>query len=402
MASRKRSREEIGRDLRRLAQSNGPENDTSELLREVHVYQEELNAQNDELRRARAALEDANHRYIELYDFAPNGYLTLDAHGVIRQLNLTAASLIGRHRRAIQDLPLLMFVVQSDRGRLLEFLRHCRRQTNDTCTAAELTLAARGEPRQVQLLCRLRQMGGETREYLTTMIDVSQLRRLEAERHSVAFERAALAGHFIAVQEEMRKRFSRDLHDNIGQQMTALRLKLTALVAQAPDPLAGELGEVHSQLEDLDRQLDFLATELRPAVLDAGIVTALRDFVQEWSSACGIQAGFQSLDMDADHLSPDVETHVYRVTQEALHNVYKHARAGHVSVVLERRVGEVVLVIEDDGCGFDPSVRGRGLGLVGMRERAALVGATLELESMPGHGTTLYFRVPTRTAEPRE
>jgi PAS domain S-box-containing protein len=235
MPSRKRSREEIRRDAPSIAHSNGPGPDPNALLHEVHVHQEELNARNDELRRLRAALESATHGYADLYDLAPNGYLTLDAHGVIRQLNLAAASLIGSSRQAIQDRPLLVFVVQSDRGRLLEFLRHCRQQSEGACIAEELALAARGDPRQVQLLCRARQDERGRREYLTAMLDVTQLRRLEAERHDAASERAALAGRLIAVQEDMRKRFSRDLHDNIGQQMSALGLKLAALVAGAPD-----------------------------------------------------------------------------------------------------------------------------------------------------------------------
>ena len=137
MASRKRSREEISRELRALAHGQGAADPTS-LLHDVQVYQEELNAQNDELRRTRTALEEAIHRYVELYDFAPHGYLTLDPHGIIRQLNLTAAGLIGRTRQAIHNLPLLVFVVQSDRGRLLEFLRRCRQQVDGACTAEEL------------------------------------------------------------------------------------------------------------------------------------------------------------------------------------------------------------------------------------------------------------------------
>jgi len=399
---RKRSGKEIDGDLRRLAQINPEGADISELIHELQVYHEELNAQNNELQRTHADLEEAKHRYVELYDFAPNGYLTLDPHGLIRQLNLTAARLIGRPREEIEGMPLLVFVVAADRARFLEFLRRCRHDADGTTVAEELALKVSGESRRVQLLCRRRPGKPGNGEFLTAMLDVSELRRLEADREYAVLERAALAGRLIAVQEDMRQRFARDLHDNVGQQMTALRLKLAALAVRAPEDFGGELRDVHVQLEELDRQLDFLATELRPAVLDAGIVTAVRDFVREWSATCGIQVGFQSLDMERKHLHPDVETHLYRVTQEALHNVYKHAQARHVSVLLERRASEVVLVVEDDGRGFDPAVRGRGLGLVGMRERAALVGATLELESMPGQGTTVYFRVPTRTAEPMD
>jgi signal transduction histidine kinase len=95
---------------------------------------------------------------------------------------------------------------------------------------------------------------------------------------------------------------------------------------------------------------------------------------------------------------PEVETHLYRVAQEALNNVVKHASARHVSVVLERHDDRLVLIIEDDGRGFDVDARaephGRGLGLVGMRERAEIIGGSLEIESTPGKGTTIFLQVP--------
>jgi len=148
----------------------------------------------------------------------------------------------------------------------------------------------------------------------------------------------------------------------------------------------------------LDRQLDFIATELRPTVLDAGLVVALKDFVEQWASTYKMPAEFHAVGMNVHRLAPEVETHLYRVAQEALNNVFKHAGATRASVLLERRREEVVLVIEDDGRGFDPTARISGFGLVGIRERAAIVGGSLQVESTPGRGTTVYFHVPVRAA----
>jgi signal transduction histidine kinase len=127
-------------------------------------------------------------------------------------------------------------------------------------------------------------------------------------------------------------------------------------------------------------------------------VAALRRFVAEWSRTFNIAAEFHSGGLDDRRFSPLVETNIYRIVQEALNNVQKHAGATVVSVVLERRGDEVVLIVDDDGLGFDVAADGeahpRGIGLLGMEERAALAGGTLEVRSAPREGTTVYLRMP--------
>ena len=149
--------------------------------------------------------------------------------------------------------------------------------------------------------------------------------------------------------------------------------------------------------------MGFIAWELRPAALDdLGFVAATRNFVGEWSRHVSIAAEFHSGKVEGRRLSSEIEINLYRITQEALNNIAKHGEAKNVNVVIERRKDEIVLIIEDDGKGFDPSgietsrESGKGLGLVGMRERAAIVGGTLEIESAPGTGTTIFVRVPTK------
>jgi two-component system CheB/CheR fusion protein len=227
----------------------------------------------------------------------------------------------------------------------------------------------------------------------------------EVKERRAAEERArALVGQLVTAQEDERRRISRDLHDQLGQQLTALRLKLAAMREECDqDEVArGRIEEVQALAESLDSEVDFLTWELRPTALDdLGLTAALTNFVKEWSSHYHIPAEFHSTGFGTSELrlAPQAETCLYRITQEALNNVYKHAQAARVSVILERRGPDAVLVIEDDGVGFDASEAqgwegGRGLGLVGMRERAALLGGTVELESEPGKGTTIFARVP--------
>jgi signal transduction histidine kinase len=230
---------------------------------------------------------------------------------------------------------------------------------------------------------------------------------VEVKERRAAEEHARnLVGQLVSAQEDERRRISRDLHDQLGQQLTALRLKLSALRDDCGHDEAGRsrIEEVQALAESIDSEVDFLAWELRPTALDdLGLTAALTNFVKEWSSHYHIpaEAHVTGFGTGGLRLSPQTETCLYRIMQEALNNVYKHAQASRVSVILERRGGDAVLVVEDDGVGFDFDASeaarvagGRGLGLVGMRERAALLGGEVEFESEPGKGTTIFARIP--------
>jgi PAS domain S-box-containing protein len=222
------------------------------------------------------------------------------------------------------------------------------------------------------------------------------------ERRAAEERIRQLLTRLISVQEDERRRIALDLHDHLGQQMTALRLKLqSAMPLDEPAPqLRDRLSEIQALTARLDGEVNFLAWELRPAALDdLGLVSTLGNFVAEWSKNHGIAAEFHSSGLE-QRLGFDIETNLYRIAQEALNNVFKHARATRVGVLLERRHDQVVLIVEDDGEGFaeeavtSPERPDRGLGLVGMRERAAFIGGRLEIESTPGKGTSVIVQLP--------
>jgi two-component system, chemotaxis family, CheB/CheR fusion protein len=222
------------------------------------------------------------------------------------------------------------------------------------------------------------------------------------ERRSAEEQARTLVGQLVTAQEDERRRISRDLHDQLGQQLTAIRLRLQSLKERcgSDEELCREVEDVQALVGRLDKEVDFLAWEMRPTALDdLGLGAALSNFVEEWSKHHHVPAEFHAASMGDARLPPEVETCLYRITQEALNNIFKHSQAARVSVILERADGDAVLVVEDDGVGFDASEaagRGgdRGLGLVGMRERAALLGGTVEVESEPGKGTAVLARVP--------
>jgi signal transduction histidine kinase len=231
------------------------------------------------------------------------------------------------------------------------------------------------------------------------------LRQEMLDRQRAEEERIGLLRRIVTTQEEERSRIARDMHDQLGQQLTALRLQIATLAddAAVDSRLARAIEGIQESAARLDAEVGFLAWELRPAALDdLGFVAATRNFIAEWSRHYNIPAELHAGNLEARRLSPEVETNLYRITQEALNNICKHADPKSVNIVVEKRKNEIVLVIEDDGKGFDPGnpppshERGRGLGLVGMRERAALVGGTLEIESNPDAGTTIFARVPVK------
>ena len=215
--------------------------------------------------------------------------------------------------------------------------------------------------------------------------------------------RTRLLHRIIATQEDERKRIARDLHDNLGQQIVALKLIISSIKEECLEnsELCSKIEKAEIIAKRIDSEVDFLAWELRPTTLDdLGLVKATGAYVNEWSQHYKIPAEFQSTGVDGERMSPDVEINLYRITQEALNNVTKHSKANRASVLLERVDGSLVLIVEDDGIGFEPCEKekitadDRGMGLLGMKERAVIVGGTLEIESAPGEGTTVYARVP--------
>jgi signal transduction histidine kinase len=219
-----------------------------------------------------------------------------------------------------------------------------------------------------------------------------------ADRTQVEAERVRLLRRLIVAQEEERRRIARDLHDDLGQRLTALRLALEALATSEMTATAVSQGtsSALTTLAQLDQDLDFLAWELRPAALDElGLTKVLDNYVHEWSRHTGVGAMFHARTPETQRFAPEVEATVYRITQEALNNVAKHARAKSVNVLLEQRDDKLVLVVEDDGIGCAPSLSSEtSVGLTGMRERAAAVGGSFEIEPTPGGGATVLAHIP--------
>jgi signal transduction histidine kinase len=205
----------------------------------------------------------------------------------------------------------------------------------------------------------------------------------------------------IEAQELERRRLARELHDETGQALTSILLGLKAIRAAGSDEDAARAeADVRELVVQALQDVRRLAVELRPSALDDfGLLAALERLASTFAERSGIPTAVEST-LSAERLPPELETVLYRLVQEALTNVVKHSGAERVSVLLTRRDGGVRAVVEDDGRGFSPrDVRADALGLVGMRERLALLGGTLAVESEPGAGTAVVAYVPLPAAD---
>jgi signal transduction histidine kinase len=230
-----------------------------------------------------------------------------------------------------------------------------------------------------------------------------QLRREMAERE-------ALRRKLLHAQEEERRRIARELHDQMGQNLTALNVGLKSLVGrQSGSGLGSRVQRLQELATQTARDLHRVAVELRPAALDdLGLVKAIRALIETWSTRYRIPVDFEAGQYKAADILPEIETILYRAIQEALNNVAKHSGATHVALVLRRTEGQVQAIIEDDGRGFDArgaaqSGNGSGrLGLLGIQERLGIVGGDFKVESAPERGATLLIRIPIRKAHEKE
>lgn len=225
----------------------------------------------------------------------------------------------------------------------------------------------------------------------------ADLARAEQERAEREHLRSQLLDKVITAQEEERKRIARELHDETGQALTSLMVHLKRMNENCPVPaLEPQMEELRRLIAGTLDGVHNLSLELRPKALDdLGLEIALQRYLRDWRARYAIDADLVVVGTDGQRLPAPVETALYRIIQEALTNVARHACARNVSVLLERRDQRVRAIVEDDGLGFDlteAAATGR-LGIYGMRERAELLGGTLTIESAPGQGTSIFVEV---------
>ena len=248
------------------------------------------------------------------------------------------------------------------------------------------------------LLVRLRTRMLERQAAALGALVASRTQELEQRTQQLEASREALrelGAHNARSLEEERKRLARELHDELGQQLAALNMEVAVLRARGTagtTPAPRQWDELRSRVERLVTSMRRLVADLRPVALDAGVGAALEWLAAEFTRDTGVPCEAE-VDPGCRELAPEVAIVVFRIAQEALNNVRRHAQARHVTVMLQPVDGQWQLSISDDGSGFDPAQRRSGYGLLGMEERAHLVGGSLEVTSRPGQGTLIRLTI---------
>ena len=353
--------------------------------------------------RAERELRSSERRYREIVETANEGICIVDEHNIIVFANRQMAKLAGTTVESLVGRSAYELLAPED--------RHAAQQEFER---PEYRNSGQSEER----LCRLDGQPLWTSVSTTARYDeqgrFTGMLRMYTDagaRHQLGEARELVMRQLIAAQEQERQRIARELHDQMGQHIVALSLgvsRLGGLCREVPAAVA-ILDELKQTADRLGHDVHRLALELRPSALDhLGLGVALTNYAEEVARLAQVEVDVHCDDLRP--LNPDVaiQTGIYRIAQEALTNVIKHARATRVSVILEARGDMLTLIVEDDGVGFTRVAPGvtdpARLGLAGMQERAGLIGGTLTFESTPGRGTTIYLRVrfPEAKRNPHE
>jgi PAS domain S-box-containing protein len=365
-------------------------------ITERRRVQEALREIDTEQRRTQAALKQAEEKYRGIFENAIEGIFQSSPDGRFISANPAMARMFGydsaeeliNDRRDIE----LQHYVEPERRRFFEkliseegmvqgFELQAYRKDGSTIWISENVRAVRDD-------------NGTLLYYEGIVEDITQRKQVEAER-------IELLRRLVKAQEDEQRRISRELHDQLGQSLAALLLGLKTLKNSVQEESTivsiQRLQEITNRIAG---EMHSLIRELRPTALDdLGLQTALANYLEEWAERSNVTIDFHSNGLLEQRLDSQIESTIYRIVQEALNNVMKHANAKNVSIIMEKRGNRVLVIIEDDGAGFDAErllktpATNRGFGLLGMQERAALVGGSLSIESTPGIGTTVLVHI---------
>jgi PAS domain S-box-containing protein len=349
-----------------------------------------------ERKRAQEALRESEENFRSLVETTNEWIWSIDSYGEFTYTNPAVTAMLGYEPEEILGKCWALLMHESDRSALLWRWAEGVVQKRGWSGLAIRWKHKNGGYRHFESnALPIVDGGGNILGYRGSDRDITEQQRAKQERRELQLR-------LVTLQEEERHRLSRDLHDQMGQSLAALMLGLKSFETMDSNQCSGgpRLQHLLELANQLAQQVHSVATDLRPTSLDdLGLETALSNYLEEWSERSRIHADLHSAGLD-ERLPTHIETTVYRVVQEALTNVHKHSKARNVSVIVEHRENGLQTIIEDNGEGFDAealngaAVRDRRLGLLGMQERIALVGGSLNIESTPGFGTTLFVRIP--------
>lgn len=371
-----------------------------ELLHELQIQHLELEIQAEQLRSAQNALEESRDRYVSLYDFAPVGYLTLTDAGLIAEVNLTGAALLEMERKKLLQCRFTKFIAPEDRDRWYQHFSRALQQGGKQ--NGELALVrADGTVFHARLDCLHIKADGKAGMMRIAFTDITERKRLENELEESRQLLRDLVDKVEILREEERKCIAREVHDELGQILTALRMDVTLINLRFGEHNAALLEKTQGMsllLDQAGRSVRNIVSNLRPTALDTGIVAAVGwlcdEFAAHTGSPCVLHTNEEHIDLEEGRAVA-----VFRIVQELLTNVARHAEASHAQITLARHAGNLHVEVRDNGKGFDPAstAKNKSFGLLGVRERAIAMGGDIEVVSAPQLGTAVIIRMPTKS-----
>jgi len=348
------------------------------------------------------ALKVSELRYRRLFETAQDGILILNADsGQIDDVNPFLTDMLGYSRKQLLGNKIWDIVPFKDVEASKAEFRELQREAYVRYEDLPLETSS-GKSINVEFVSNIYQVNGD-RVVQCNIRDITKRRRAEEKLKGYSRQLQVLSRRLVEAQETERREIARELHDEIGQALTAIQLNLQAMLPSSSTKATS--ARLKASLEMVDhvlKQVQDISLNLRPLILDdLGLEPALRWFIKRQALMAGFQAWFHA-DSLKHRLKLVIETECFRVAQEALTNVVRHAHAKTVSVELRKEAGQIHLRVRDDGVGFDvgavreQAVRGASLGLLSMEERAALAGGGLEFKSVPGKGTEVHAWFPLK------
>lgn len=343
-------------------------------------------------------LQGADHTYRVFVERMNEGAAVLSSDHTVLHCNGRFARFLGGRLQSVIGSSMLDLVWPDDHPKLYALLR---RAAQRNCRGEIRLQSRKGAALPVHLSLNPLRLNG-TRAVCLIASDLSEMKRAEQALRASSEQFRNLAAHLLSVREEERARISREVHDELGQSLTAVKMDLAWLAGRLPTRNGEMLRRIRAtgQLADsMIQSIRRISTELRPAVLDLGLAAAVEWQVQEFQARSGVQCKVRMLIREV--VTSNVSTAMFRIFQETLTNVGRHAKATRVEVVLQKQQDRLVLLIHDNGQGFDlvdPSLS-KSLGLLGMRERAAVLGGQVNISSATGKGTTVAAWIPLSSPE---
>jgi PAS domain S-box-containing protein len=384
----------------------------ADLIESLQTHRVELEIQHEDLSRTHEILVSAYEQYTELYHTAPIGFFTLAQQAVVLAVNQTGADLLAAGVDGLIGRKFTQYIAPESQDIFYFHLNQAR--TAETRQSCELQLVrSDGVYRFAQLESRTAKTGSNADSQIQmAVIDITTRKEAELEQQQLLAELAdrneqlqTLGARLVNVQETERHNLARELHDRVGQNLTALSFYLDRLQSELADddPATArqrtQLQEAMDLVEKTSELTRDVMAELRPAGLDEyGLVRALTGYTTRFSRRTELPVDLQGDLLDL-RLPAAVESALFRIAQEALTNIAKHAQAGQVTIRIEIDEQIVRLMIADDGVGFEPdqalaATQPDHWGLGTMTERAEFVGGRCRIESAPGRGTRIIVEVP--------